>query len=92
MENLHRHKTIGGFSATDLIDHAEVIKTKSGDYLIRVKRSDYDLDLTDDYDLCVSGIGVGICVMTINNADCDKLSSMHDTCEQNYHKDQLSQI
>jgi hypothetical protein len=81
-------KTIGGMTANELINCAKIIKTKSNDYLLRI--GDYDLNITDDYDLSVSGFGHALCVMTINNAEYDDLKVKIDTIDANYQKDQIN--
>ena len=86
MIKLRNQKTVGKLTAAELVNSAAVIKTQSNDYLIRV--GEYDLDLTDDNELCVSGFGTGIFVMNLNCAEIEKMNGLHTVCEQSYQADQ----
>ena len=84
MYKLKRFETYGKLTASALIERAEIVKTQSCDYMIRVANTDYNLDLTDDYDLCVSDFGTGLCVMTLTDGEIKVMEELQAKCEQKY--------
>lgn len=85
MFNLPVQQTIAKMTASELIAKAEIIKTRSNDYFIRV--GDLELNLNDEYNLTVSDYGIGIGVMLLADSERNKMIAMQAKIEEKYQRD-----
>ena len=81
------YKTLGKLTAAQLIKNAEIIETLSGDYYYRY--GNYDMCLTDDYELAVSDFGITLCVMDLDSDLQDKMIAIETQIEEKYEIRQL---
>lgn len=79
------YNKIGGFTATELLNKAEIIKTLSNDYWARSGK--YDLQLTDVNEMAVDCFGYCICTMTLSNDEYAKLKNLMEEIENKYAND-----
>lgn len=78
------YKTISGFSATQLVKYAKVYSTHAGTFFISADIIDYELVLTDNDMLSVSGFGFCICVMYLDDNEIEKMATLEALVESKY--------
>lgn len=86
-DKLPTYKTINGMTAKEIISKAEICETKSNDYLFFC--GDLELNLTDNYELVISGCGTGLCVMDLDDDLINKMIEIQENINKMYIKAHL---